>query len=339
MASTTLNLTPVHAPSIPDCFLLPADELRPATAAVSLPVIDMSRDRDEVRRAILDSGKEYGFIQVVNHSISEQVMRDMEAVCHEFFQMPAEDKALFYSEDKSIRNRLFSGSSFETLGEKYWLDVLELLYPLPSGDTSAWPHKPQRLREVVGNYTGLARDLAMEILQLLCEGLGLRPDYFVGDISGARVVVDINYYPPCPDPSRTLGLPPHCDRDLMTVLLPGAVPGLDIAYKGGWIKVLPVPNSIIINFGLQLEVVTNGLLRGVEHRASTNSAKPRLSVAAFIVPADDCVVGPGEEFVSEDNPPRYRTLTVGEFKRKHNVVNLGSSINQVADLENIQKEM
>jgi 2'-deoxymugineic-acid 2'-dioxygenase/mugineic-acid 3-dioxygenase len=77
----------------------------------------------------------------------------------------------------------------------------------------------------------------------------------------------------------------------------------------------------------------------VEHRASTNSAKPRLSVAAFIVPADNCVVGPAEEFVSEDNPPRYRTLTVGEFKRKHNVVNLGSSINQVADLENNQKEI
>ncbi|RCV15827.1 hypothetical protein SETIT_3G089000v2 [Setaria italica] len=303
--ASTLNLTPVHAPSIPDCFLLPADQLRPATAAVSLPVVDMSCDRDEVRRAILDSGLRQG---VVNHSISEQAMRDMEAVCHEFFQMPAEDKAEFYSEDESIRNRLFSGSSFETLGEKYWLT----------------------LREVVGNYTGLARGLAMEILQLLCEGLGLRPDFFVGDISGGRVVVDINYYPPCPDPSRTLGLPPHCDRDLMTILLPGAVPGLDIAYKGGWIKVLPVPNSIIINFGLQLEVVTNGLLRGVEHRASTNSVR---------VPTNDCVVGPAEEFVSEDNHPRYRTLTVGEFKRKHIVVNLGSSINQVADLENIQKVM
>lgn len=95
----------------------------------------------------------------------------------------------------------------------------------------------------------------MEILRLLCEGLGLRPDFFVGDISGGRVVVDINYYPPSPNPSRTLGLPPHCDRDLMTVLLPGAVPGLEIAYKGGWIKVQPVPNSLVINFGLQLEVI------------------------------------------------------------------------------------
>ena len=70
----------------------------------------------------------------------------------------------------------------------------------------------------------------MEILRLLCEGMGLRPDYLEGDISGGRVALDINSYPPCPDPSRTLGLPPHCDRDLITILLPGAVPGLEARF-------------------------------------------------------------------------------------------------------------
>nr|BAA00946.1 ids-2 [Hordeum vulgare subsp. vulgare] len=86
-----------------------------------------------------------------------------------------------------------------------------------------------------------------------------------------------------------------------------------------------------------MQVVTNGYLKAVQHRAATNFAEPRLSVASFIVPADDCVVGPAEEFVSEDNPPRYRTLTVGEFKRKHNVVNLDSSINQIININNNEK--
>jgi 2'-deoxymugineic-acid 2'-dioxygenase / mugineic-acid 3-dioxygenase len=37
----------------------------PAVSAVtSLPVIDMSRSRDEVRRAILDAGMEFGFFLV-----------------------------------------------------------------------------------------------------------------------------------------------------------------------------------------------------------------------------------------------------------------------------------
>ncbi|KAF8658363.1 hypothetical protein HU200_059411 [Digitaria exilis] len=280
----------------------------------------MSLPRDEVRAAILGAGKEHGFFQVVNHGVPEKVLRDMEAVCEEFFQMPAADKAEFYSDDKSKKNRLFSGSSFETLGEKYWRDCLTLLYPLPSGDTSDWPHKPQRLREVVGNYTVLVRGLAMEILRLL-EG---------------RIVLDINRYPPSPNPSRTLGLPPHCDRDLITVLLPGAVPGLEVAYNGDWIRVQPVPNSFVVNFGLQLEVVTNGLLRSVEHRAATNSSETRTSVATFIVPADDCVVGPDERFIGEDNPARYRAMSVGEFKRTHNVVNLGSSF-QSTNLKNNQK--
>ena len=144
-----LHQTPSHASSIPDGFVLPADHLRPATAAgvVSLPVVDMSHGRDEVRRAILDACKEHGFFQVVNHGVPEQLLRDMEAVCHEFFQLPAADKAEFYSEDRSKPNRLFSGSSYETLGERYWRDCLRLAYPLPAGDTKDWPHKqPQRLR-------------------------------------------------------------------------------------------------------------------------------------------------------------------------------------------------
>ncbi|CAN6344712.1 unnamed protein product [Urochloa humidicola] len=333
-----VHLAAPHASSI-DGFVLPA---RPATAAaaVSLPVIDMSLARDEVRRAILDAGKEYGFFQVVNHGIPEQVMWDMEAVCHEFFQLPAAEKAEFYSEDKTKPNRLFSGSVFETLGEKYWRDCLRLIYPLPSGDTSGWPNKPQKLREVGANYALLARGLAMEILRLLCEGTGLRPDYFEGEISGHRVPLDINHYPPCPDPSKTLGLPPHCDRELITVLLPGSVPGLEVAYKGDWIRVEPVQSALIINFGLQLEVVTNGALRGVQHRAVTNSAAPRTSVATFVVPPEDCVVGPAVELVSKDNPPRYRTVTFAEFKRIYNVINLGSSLNQTFNLNsNNDKEM
>jgi 2'-deoxymugineic-acid 2'-dioxygenase / mugineic-acid 3-dioxygenase len=41
------------------------EHVPPAVSAVtSLPVIDMSRSRDEVRRAILDAGMEFGFFLV-----------------------------------------------------------------------------------------------------------------------------------------------------------------------------------------------------------------------------------------------------------------------------------
>ena len=86
-------------------------------------------------------------LQVVNHGVPEQVLRDMEAVCHEFFQLPAADKAEFYSEDKSKPNRLFSGTNYETLGERYWRDCLRFAYDFPVGNcTKDWPDKPNRLR-------------------------------------------------------------------------------------------------------------------------------------------------------------------------------------------------
>ncbi|WVZ82418.1 hypothetical protein U9M48_029684 [Paspalum notatum var. saurae] len=299
-----LHATPTPT-SLPGCFVFTPEQLPPATTApVSLPTIDMSRSRDDVRRAVLEAGKELGFFQVVNHGVPEQLMRDMEAVGVDFFKMPAADKADFYSEDISKPHRLYSGTIYETGTEEYWRDCLRIAYDFPAGDhIKDWPDKPRNLREIVEKYILLARGVGMELLQLVCEATGLRRDYFEGGISGGDVILHINHYPVSPDPSKTLGLPPHCDRNLITVLLPGAVQGLEVAYKGDWIKVQPAPGTFVVNFGQQLEVVTNGMLKSIEHRATTNSTLARTSVATFIMPAGDCLIGPAEEFIDEDNPP------------------------------------
>ena len=88
-----------------------------------------------------------------------------------------------------------------------------------------------------------------------------------------------------------------------------------------------------------MQVVTNGMLKGVEHRVTTNAAVARTSRAIFIQPKEDCLVGPAEEFLSEDNPPCYRTVTFGEFRRTHSVVKLGSSLNLTTNLKDIQKDI
>ncbi|KAI4977295.1 hypothetical protein ZWY2020_057207 [Hordeum vulgare] len=75
----------------------------------------------------------------------------------------------------------------------------------------------------------------------------------------------------------------------MTALLPGRF-GLEIAYKGGWIKVQPA-KLLGYQLRLQLEVVTNGYLKAVEHRCHQLCRAP-LSLASFIVPDDLRAVGP-----------------------------------------------
>ncbi|XP_044979819.1 2'-deoxymugineic-acid 2'-dioxygenase [Hordeum vulgare subsp. vulgare] len=335
-----LHATPAHV-SLPESFVFASDKVPPATkAVVSLPIIDLSCGRDEVRRSILEAGKELGFFQVVNHGVSKQVMRDMEGMCEQFFHLPAADKASLYSEERHKPNRLFSGATYDTGGEKYWRDCLRLACPFPVDDSiNEWPDTPKGLRDVIEKFTSQTRDVGKELLRLLCEGMGIQADYFEGDLSGGNVILNINHYPSCPNPDKALGQPPHCDRNLITLLLPGAVNGLEVSYKGDWIKVDPAPNAFVVNFGQQLEVVTNGLLKSIEHRAMTNSALARTSVATFIMPTQECLIGPAKEFLSKENPPCYRTTMFRDFMRIYNVVKLGSSLNLTTNLKNVQKEI
>lgn len=108
---------------------------------------------------------------------------------------------------------------------------------------------------MLAKYIVEVRELADKLLRLIAEGLGLEQGYFSGDFSGGQTEMNVNYYPPCPDPSLTLGLLPHCDRHLITLLVQGtAARGLQAKYEGKWIPVEPIRNAFVVNFGHQLEV-------------------------------------------------------------------------------------
>jgi 2'-deoxymugineic-acid 2'-dioxygenase/mugineic-acid 3-dioxygenase len=80
---------------------------------------------------------------------------------------------------------------YGTGGERYWRDCLRLTcggFPVPAADAkNTWPDKPDGLREAMERFVAPTRALGME---LLCEGVGLCPDYFEGDLSAGDVVVN-----------------------------------------------------------------------------------------------------------------------------------------------------
>ena len=97
--------------------------------------------------------------------------------------------------------------------------------------------------EIVGKYTREVRKLALKILELLCEGLRLNPGYFNGGLSENPAII-VHHYPPCPDPSLTLGLTKHRDPSVITILLQQEqVNGLQVLKDGHWIAVHPIPHA------------------------------------------------------------------------------------------------
>jgi aminocyclopropanecarboxylate oxidase len=101
--------------------------------------------------------------------------------------------------------------------------------------------------------------LAEELLDLLCENLGLEKGYlkkaFYGS-KGPTFGTKVANYPPCPKPDLVKGLRAHTDAGGIILLFQDdKVSGLQLLKDGKWVDVPPMHHSIVINLGDQLEVI------------------------------------------------------------------------------------
>ncbi|RDY02045.1 Hyoscyamine 6-dioxygenase, partial [Mucuna pruriens] len=322
----------VHSSVPPSYVQLP--ENRPGTVVSSshkaIPVIDFGRhDRVDITKQILKASEEYGFSRfqthynfllslslcVINHGVSKDLMDETLNIFKEFHAMSPKEKVNECSKDPNGSCRIYtSGENYKKDAILYWKD--SLTHPCPTSGESMeyWPQKPSKYREVVGKYTRELKKLALKILELLCEGLGLNQGYFFGGLSENPAVLN-HHYPPCPNPSLTLGLAKHRDPTIITILLQDKeVEGLQVLKDGEWIGVKPIPNAFVVNIGLLLQIITNGRLVGAEHRAVTNSSTARTSVAYFVYPSYESIIEPAQVFINGNTSPTYKSMSFGEFR-------------------------
>ncbi|RLN07067.1 hypothetical protein C2845_PM11G21500 [Panicum miliaceum] len=107
--------------------------------------------------------------------------------------------------------------------------------------------------------------VSLRLLRLTATGLGLDEGHFEGELTAGPVIMNVNHYVPCPDPSLTMGLAPHCDPNVVTVLLDNGVRGLQARQRGGgggWVNVEPLPGALVVNFGHQMEDVAGHVRPG-----------------------------------------------------------------------------
>ena len=183
----------------------------------------------------------------------------------------------------------------------------------------------------------------MRLMKLIAMSLGLPAnrfeDFFRDHTSSGR----INRYPPCPSPEVALGVGPHKDPGVLTILAQDEVGGLEVKRKsdGEWVGVKPIKGAYIINLGDVLQVWTNGEYASVEHRVKVNSVKERYSIPFFLNPSHYTVVEPLEEMTNEEKPAYYRAYSWGKFQltRKHsNFTKLQVETIQINHFKNITRQ-
>ncbi|KAL8122466.1 protein LATERAL BRANCHING OXIDOREDUCTASE 1-like [Apium graveolens] len=324
------ELMQANEPHVPERFIRNKVETQAsATTASNIPVVDLSKllngDETEFQSEMLKlsaSCEEWGFFQVINHGIDEEVLSDIEKVAMEFFMLPAEEK----------RKRPIAPGMIQGYGQAFvfseeqkldWCNMLALaIEPFSFRDLSLWPIYPPTFSESLENYSREINKLCQSLLRFIAMTLSLNKNVFEEIFGEAVQAVRMNYYPPCPRPDDVNGLSPHSDGSGLTVLLQrkGSSAGLQILNNDTWVSVDPIPNALIINIGDTLEVLTNGKYKSVEHRAITHKEKDRLSIVSFYAPSYDKEIGPMPEMVDENNHANYKIYSQGEYS-KHYVTN------------------
>nr|XP_043622803.1 hyoscyamine 6-dioxygenase-like [Erigeron canadensis] len=307
---------------VPGGYIFPKED-RPRNLGIpvcdSIPVIDLPKatapnEHMQPVEAILNASQEFGFFQVINHGIPEKIVNDAMTVLKEFFNMPSEDKTRIV--DQSKKGYIYTNSTdFAKDGVYLWRENLKQpCHPLKEC-IQLWPDNPTRYQEVIAGYLVEIQKMSLRILEMIGEGLGLEPGYFK-DMSEVQLLSS-NFYPPCPDPSLTLGILPHQDPSLITLLYQGNSTGLQFLKDGQWVNVGATPNAFVVNIGNQLEIISNGKLKSVKHRVVTSTHETRISIATFVNPSPDCIIEPAKHLVNELGASRYTANQYKEFVHRN----------------------
>ncbi|KAL6006595.1 Protein DMR6-LIKE OXYGENASE 2 [Asimina triloba] len=287
---------------------------------VSIPLVDLDGlhglDRDKIVQEIGLACQTDGFFQVKNHGIPEHVIEDMLHVAREFFRLPESEKLKSYSEDPLKTTRL--STSFNVNKEKVanWRDYLRLhCHPLEEF-IEEWPTNPPSFRSLVGEYSTRARGLVLTLLEAISESLGLEKDCIEKALGKQAQHMAINYYPRCPQPELTYGLPGHTDPNALTLLLQDQVSGLQVLRNGKWVAVHPIPGTFVVNIGDQIQVLSNGRCKSVLHRAVVNNSVERISVPTFYCPSPDAEIVPAHQLIDDQHPAIYRRFTYEEYYKR-----------------------
>ncbi|GMI65890.1 FLAVONOL SYNTHASE, flavonol synthase 1 [Hibiscus trionum] len=304
--------SPLTQDNIPIEFIRPEDE-RPATTTFrgptpDIPVIDFSDpDQENVIRSMAHASAHWGIFQVVNHGVPSDLIQRLQLVGWEFFDLPQEEKEV-YAKPPGAASIEGYGSKLgrDVNGKKNWADHLfHRIWPTTRINYQFWPKNPPSYREVNEEYAQEMRKVVDKLFVLLSMGLGLEADALKQGAGGEEIeyLMKINYYPPCPRPDLTLGVPAHTDLSALTVLVPNQVPGLQVFKDGLWIDAKYIPGALVVHIGDQIEILSNGKYKAVLHRTTVDKERTRMSWPVFLEPPAEFVVGPLPQLA---DPPKYK---------------------------------
>ncbi|NP_001312327.1 1-aminocyclopropane-1-carboxylate oxidase [Nicotiana tabacum] len=271
-----------------------------------------TEQRAATMETIKDACENWGFFEVVNHGISHELLDTVEKLTKGHYKKCMEERFKEMVASKGLEAVQTEIKDFD------WESTFFLKH-LPISNISEVPDLEDEYRKIMKEFAEKLEKLAEQLLDLLCENLGLEQGYlkkaFYGS-KGPTFGTKVSNYPPCPKPDLIKGLRAHTDAGGIILLFQDdKVSGLQLLKDDKWIDVPPMRHSIVINLGDQLEVITNGKYKSVEHRVIAQPDGNRMSIASFYNPGSDAVIYPAPELLEKENKVIYPKFVFEDYMK------------------------
>ncbi|KAK6786168.1 hypothetical protein RDI58_014693 [Solanum bulbocastanum] len=217
--------------------------------------------------------------------------------------------------ENSIQQAATKWDYFQIINHGIPIEVLEDLKEA-AHDFFEFPAEEKVVLYQVLEYQKWAKPLAKKLLEVLLKSLNVNDiDESLDPLLMGTMNVNMNYYPPCPNPNITIGARRPCDGSYITLLFQDDTGGLYVRGTKGynWIHVIPIKGALAVNIGDLLQIISNDRYKSIEHCVAVDSSRARISVPLFVNASLDSVIGPFPQMLKDVEKPVYKHVLHSDY--------------------------
>ena len=273
--------------------------------------------------------KEYGFVVLKNHGISQATIDQAYQLSKKLFELSLDKKQQYIANNGQrgyipFGKEKAKGFDLPDLKE-YWHigPQLEEISPyFEAYPSNLWP---EEIPEFKAFFLGLHNELnsiAEKVLYALGEAMNLEANFFQELIKDGNSIQRLIHYPALAKVKNENGVnegavraAPHADINLMTLLIGATDSGLELLDKdGSWLPIESQEGEIVLDTGDMMAYLTNNQLPATVHRVVNpkDTSKPRYSIPFFVHPHNNASLDALPGFKT-DEKTIFEPITAGEF--------------------------
>lgn len=271
-----------------------------------IPVVDA---RSVTYGAELRSAcEQIGFVSVTGHGIPVEAFERVRSSLRALFALDDAAKTAGRITPTNYRGFIplgfFTPNRVEANGDRGdQYEGYKLHWECPPGHPAAdqcelygpnrWPAALPGLAATIADYWAACDAAAAPMLDAFADVLGVSRTDFAAWHDAPLTNMTLLHYPAQPPASDVTGIHPHKDTNVITLLHPDPVGGLEVRSRDGdWIEVDAPPDALVVNVGEMLELWSGGRFVATPHRVINRSGEERYSFPFFVVPNHAVVVEP-----------------------------------------------